>query len=260
MAGTVVALLLFFNLLAAAPALGWLDKGHRVVALIADANLSPEARQQIQEILPAGTSLADAAVWPDHEGRNFRDFDALHYVSIADSGAGYDQSRDCPKRNCIVEALNSFVAILGDKNTPLVVRRLALRYVAHLAGDLHQPLHTGRATDSGGTLIKVSYQGQSTNLHLFWDGNLVDLEAGSDEELAKRLGANVSAEQRQKWQSGDAKQWTDESLMLARSQAYAIGESGELSDDYVDQGRSTVRTRLAQAGFRLAWLLNNAFK
>ena len=86
------------------------------------------------------------------------------------------------------------------------------------------------------------------------------MEADSDEELAKRLGANVSTEQRQKWQSGDAKQWTDESLVLARSQAYATGGSGELSDDYVDQGRSTVRTRLAQAGFRLAGLLNNAFK
>jgi hypothetical protein len=97
-------------------------------------------------------------------------------------------------------------------------------------------------------------------LHLFWDGNLVDMEVDSDEELAWRLAANVSDEQRQKWLSGDAQQWTDESLMLARSQAYATGEPGDLSDDYVDQGRSTVRTRLAQAGFRLAELLNNAFK
>jgi len=41
-----------------------------------------------------------------------RELDPLHYVSIAEKGDGYDQVRDCPKRNCIVEALTSFAAIL----------------------------------------------------------------------------------------------------------------------------------------------------
>ena len=258
--GRAIAALLLFHLAAVSPAFSWYDKGHRVVALIAEANLTPEARKGIQEILPTGTTLADAAVWPDHDGRSIGDLDPLHYVSIAENAEGYDQARDCPKRDCMVEALNWFVSNLGDKNAPTIIKRMALRYVAHLVGDMHQPLHAGRAKDRGGTEIKVSYRGQTTNLHYFWDTDLVEMEPGSPMELAERLAAIVTKEDRLRWQSGGPVQWTDESLMLVRSRAYDVGQSIELSDQYVEMARPVVRTRLAQAGIRLAWLLNSVFK
>jgi hypothetical protein len=107
----------------------------------------------------------------------------------------------------------------------------------------------------------VSYRGATTNLHFFWDTNLVELETGTEEEIAKRLIANLTEEERLKWQAGDPIQWTNESLMLVRSHAYNnTGPSAELSDDYVEKARPIVRTRLTQAGIRLAWLLNSALK
>jgi hypothetical protein len=254
---------LVFSLVAVAPALAWFDKGHRIVALIAQANLTPEARTRVQEMLP-GITLADAAVWPDHEGRSIRDLDPLHYVSIPESAPGYDQARDCPRRDCMVEALKWFSSTLADNNAPMMMRRIALYYVAHIVGDMHQPLHAGRLADRGGTQIAVAYRGKTTNLHFFWDADLVDMEEGSDEEIARRLGASLSAEQRLQWQAGDPRQWTDESLLLARSHAYATGQPVELyvelSDDYVEKARPVVRTRLLQAGIRLAWVLNAALK
>ena len=257
---TFVSTFLAFNLLTAASCFSWLDKGHRIVGLIAEANLTAEARKTIEEILPGNTTLADAAVWPDHEGRSIRDFNPLHYVSILENGVGYDQGRDCPERNCMVEALKWFSTVIADKNAPIMVRRVALYYVAHLVGDMHQPLHAGRAGDRGGGDISVTYRGQTTSLHFFWDTNLVDLETGTEEEIAKRLVANLTEEERLKWQGGDPTQWTNESLVLVRSHAYNIGPSGELSDDYVEKARPIVRVRLAQAGIRLAWLLNAALK
>ena len=255
-----VSTFLVLNLVTLAPALSWYDKGHRIVGLIAQANLTIQARTAIGEILPVGMTLADAAVWPDHEGRSIRDFDPLHYVAIPENASGYDQGRDCPERNCMVEALKWFSAVIADKNAPIMMRRLALHYVAHLVGDMHQPLHAGRAMDQGGIDILVSYRGGTTNLHFFLDTNLVDLETGNEEEIAKRLTANLTEEERIKWQAGDPTQWTNESLMLVRSHAYNIGPSVELSDDYVEKARPIVRSRLAQAGIRLAWLLNIALK
>lgn len=249
-----------FHLLTVSSALSWFDKGHRITGLIAQANLTADARKEIEKILPGYMTLADAAIWPDHEGRSLRDFDPLHYVSIPENASGYDQARDCPERNCMVEALKWFSAVVADKNAPIVTRRLALYYVAHLVGDMHQPLHAGRAKDSGGIAIRVSYKGATTNLHFFWDTNLVDMETGTDEEIAKRLTANLTAEERFKWQAGGPTQWTNESLMLVRSQAYDTGPSVELSDDYVEKARAIVRTRLAQAGIRLAGLLNITLK
>jgi len=255
-----VSTLLVVNLLAVAPAFGWFDKGHRIVGLIAQANLTAEARKEVEQLLFGSTTLADAAVWPDHEGRSIRDFDPLHYVSIPENAGGYDQGRDCPERNCMVEALKWFSAVIADKNAPFMMRRLALYYVAHLVGDMHQPLHAGRATDRGGTDISVSYRGQTTNLHFFWDSNLVDLEAGNEEQIARRLTANLTKEERLTWQAGNPEQWTNESLTLVRSHAYNTGPSVELSDDYVAKARPIVRRRLAQAGIRLAGLLNAALK
>ena len=249
-----------FNLLTLAPAFSWFDKGHRIVGLIAQANLTAAARKEIEKILPGNMTLAEAAIWPDHEGRSIRDFDPLHYVRIPETASGYDQGRDCPQRNCMVEALQWFSAVIADNNAPIIMRRLALHYVAHLVGDIHQPLHAGRAMDQGGIDIVVSYKGGRTNLHFFWDTNLVELEPGNEEEIAKRLMANLTDEERLKWQAGDPKQWTNESLMLMRSHAYNIGPSLELSDDYVEKARPIVRSRLAQAGIRLAWLLNIALK
>jgi hypothetical protein len=202
----------------------------------------------------------DAATWPDHEGRSIRDFDPLHYVTIPENAGGYDQARDCPERNCMVAALIWFSKVVADKDAPIMLRRLALHYVAHLVGDMHQPLHAGRVSDSGGTGIYVSYRGATTNLHFFWDTNLVEMETENDEEVAKRLTANLTEEQRRKWQAGDPRQWTNESLMLVRSHAYKTGPSAELSDEYVEKARPIVRQRLAQAGIRLAWLLNTALK
>jgi hypothetical protein len=252
-----VSTFLVFNLLMPESSFSWFDKGHRIVGLIAQANLTAEARKKIAAILPENMNLADAAVWPDHEGRSIREFHPLHYVSIPENAGGYDQERDCPERNCMVEALKWFSAVIGDKNAPIMVRRLALYYVAHLVGDMHQPLHAGRIGDRGGVDTSVSYRGETTNLHFFWDTNLVDLETGTEQEIANRLTENLTEEERLKWQAGDPIQWTNESLTLVRSYAYNTGSSSELSDDYVEKARPIVRLRLAQAGLRLAWLLNN---
>jgi hypothetical protein len=252
----IVAAVLY--LLAASPVFAWVDKGHRVVALVAEAELSFAARKQIQEILFPGTTLADASVWPDHEGRSLREIDPLHYVSISDDAPGYDQARDCPNRNCMVEALKWYTTMIADKSAPQVLRRMALRYVAHIVGDMHQPLHAGRAADRGGVGINVNYRGETTNLHFFWDSNLVEMEGGNEYELAKRLRASVSDEDRLRWQTGDAETWTNESLMLVRSHVYFKDAADELPEKYIENARAVVRTRLVKAGIRLALLLNGA--
>jgi nuclease S1 len=257
---TFLSTFFVFHLLTTSSVFSWFDKGHRIVGLIAQANLSAEARKEIEKILPGYMTLAEAAIWPDHEGRSIRDFDPLHYVTIPETASGYDQTRDCPERNCMVEALKWFSTVVADKNAPIMTRRLALHYVAHLVGDMHQPLHAGRAKDSGGTGIIVSYKGATTNLHFFWDTDLVEMETGTDQEIAKRLTANLTEEERLKWQTGDPTQWTNESFMLVRSHAYNTGPSVELSDDYVEKARPIVRQRLAQAGIRLAGLLNLILK
>jgi hypothetical protein len=63
-----------------------------------------------------------------------------------------------------------------DPSASLADKQLALRFVVHLVGDLHQPLHVGKCCDKGGNDVKVTWFGKPTNLHAVWDSALVDDE------------------------------------------------------------------------------------
>lgn len=102
-------------------AYAWGDKGHLIVAILADTQLTEQAREEVRKLLPDGTTLADAAVWPDREGRRITEFDRLHHVTIPDDAAGYDQERDCKAGNCMVEALNWFTSVIAEPEGPINV-------------------------------------------------------------------------------------------------------------------------------------------
>ena len=152
-----------------------------------------------------------------------------------------------------------YVHVLKSPDAPRNEKRVALRFVAHLVGDIHQPLHAGFAEDRGGNSVVVSFNGRKENLHSLWDTALVELE-GTPSEIAARLEATVTGEVRQQWQQGTPADWALESLAVVRAQVYRLPESNEIEATYIEPARAVIRTRLAQAGARLAWLLNNTLQ
>jgi hypothetical protein len=172
----------------ASPACSWGGKGHEIVGAIAEAHLTDTARKRIKELLPQGTTLADASTWPDKAGRQIPDMDAYHYVNLPKDANRYDQQRDCKLRNCVIEAIAWYVQVLKSQDAPRNKKRIALRFVAHL-GDIHQPLHAGFAEDRGGNGLDVRFNGRKENLHSLWDTALVELEHGTPAEIAARIHA-----------------------------------------------------------------------
>ena len=47
----------------ALPAYPWESKGHEIVAAIAETQFTDASRKRIKELLPQGTTLAEASVW-----------------------------------------------------------------------------------------------------------------------------------------------------------------------------------------------------
>ena len=103
----------------------------------------------------------------------------LHYVDVPRGAAKYDRERDCPQRNCIVEAVTWYVNVLKSNDSPLAEKQLALDYLVHLVGDLHLPLHVGFLDDVGGTKTKVTFRGKTQTLHELWDTGMLDTENGT---------------------------------------------------------------------------------
>src|SRR4051812_17594104 len=182
------------TLLIPTPALAWGKTGHRVVAAIADTQLSGLARAHIREILGGGESLDEAANWPDEMRSARGDFwqktaTPWHYVTL--NGIVYDHA---PAEGDALEALTHFTAVLRDPNASVADKQLALRFIVHLVGDLHQPLHVGKCCDKGGNDVKVTWFGKPTNLHAVWDSAIVDDEQLSFTELATKLERHTSSE------------------------------------------------------------------
>ena len=93
-------------------------------------------------------------------------------------------------------------------------------------------------------------------MHSLWDTGLVELEPGTPLEIARRIQAVVSENDNKQWQQGTPTEWALESLAIVRTQVYRLPASGEITASYAEVGRAVIRTRLAQAGARLAWMLN----
>jgi hypothetical protein len=159
----------------ASPAYPWGSKGHESVAAIAETQLTDAARKRIKELLPQGTTLAEASTWPDKAGRQIPDMDAYHFINFPKEANAYDQQRDCKLRNCIIEAIAWYVQVLKSADAPRNEKRTALRFVAHLVGDIQQPLHAGFAEDRGGNSVDVRFNGRKENLHSLLNTALVEL-------------------------------------------------------------------------------------
>ncbi len=231
----------------ASPAFPWGSKGHEIVAAIAEAHVTDTARKRIKELLPQGTMLDEASTWPDKAGRQIPDMDPYHFINFPKDANAYDQQRDCKLRNCIVEAIAWYVQVLKSPNAPRNEKRTALRFIAHLVGDTHQPLHAGFAEDRGSNSVEVRFNGRKENLHFLWDTALVELEQGTPAQVAGRIKTGFTDEERKQWQGATHEQWALESLAIVRAQVYRLLKSGEITMDYTERAKPIIRIRLAQA-------------
>ncbi|HVI05111.1 MAG TPA: S1/P1 nuclease [Sphingomicrobium sp.] len=250
------------------PALAWGKTGHRVVAAIADTELSGLAHARIRQILGEGESLDEAANWPDEMRADPSSFwqktaSPWHYVTF--NGTSYDHA---PPEGDALEALARFSRTLRDRNSSLADKQLALRFIVHLVGDLHQPLHAGKCCDRGGNDVKVTWFGKPTNLHAVWDAQIVDDEQLSFTELAAKLERHISDGDLIAWWDTNPREWIGESAAI-RDTLYPPASPGvsagkteavpELSYAYVHKFTPVMERRLAQAGVRLAAYLNAIF-
>jgi nuclease S1 len=239
-------------------AYSWGPQGHRVVGTIAESNLAPEIKKNIVEEFNIN-NLADIANWADKIRRNRKQENPWHYTNIKEGEWTYVVSRDCPKRNCVVEKIKEFSAVLANIELPLKRRKIALKYLVHFVGDVHQPLHLGNRKDRGGGKIRLDYLGRNVTLHYLWDGGLIDWKRKNLLKYAKHLNAQLQDLEKSKWLHSKVNAWANESRSLALKYAYPL-ENNELSKTYISKGREILSQRMVQAGIRLADLLNQLLR
>ena len=273
-----------FLVLTAPEALAWGPQGHHTIGAIADRLLTPPARTAVLHILQNDrdkfdspfrrTTLEEVSEWADEVRGTPTARPAWHYDDVPICGTRAKTSY-CPGGQCNTEQLKRLIGVLADTRAPARERDEALKWVVHLVGDIHQPLHAADNGDHGGNLVPVALEGVHTrgreNLHRAWDNDLVQLalHARNRQQPPPDIEA-LAAEARdlaQQVGQGTPDSWARESNNLARNVAYHYpgfacnsvpSEILVLDGTYLEDAVLVVRERLLLAGARLAAVLNAA--
>lgn len=284
--------LVTYCLLVSFPAYAWWETGHQAVARVAVDHLMPKARSRIAEILgvedtpeAVAEAMATASTWAD-ETKAETKTGSWHFIDLALQDEKSDIPIRCPGNNCAPAQIGIFAAQLASRQ-PVDERWSnldALRYVVHLVGDIHQPLHTISDADMGGNCERLDpLVGSAKNLHALWDGPLVYAVNGDSRALAAELEQAIErmpVSSRNAITAGNQDDWVWESHELAMQVVYrelriptepvefpancavapaAIsGMTLDISNAYVNEMKPVVREQLLKAGLRLAKLLNEA--
>jgi nuclease S1 len=266
----ITAIVALFALLPAQlPA--WSAKGHAIIADIASARLTPVTRKNLRVLL-GNNSLASIVNWADAIRNDQPETFGWHFVDIPRNAEGFAEGRDCYRpqdngptaqtdhHNCIVDRIAMFRQALADENASEHDRLLALMFLAHFVGDVHQPLHAIEDA-RGGNDIKVTVFGSDQcgnypcNLHGAWDYSLIERTGFSEEAYVHRLQELIHRNHWEQKAGGTAEDWANESHRAALQ--VWVSNGAAIDETYYQANIRLVDERLALAGVRLAALLND---
>jgi hypothetical protein len=281
------------------------------MARVAQGWLSNDVAARVTVIL--GTNdLASVSVWADHLrdarrsrgplrsdpqahdfNRRFPNNENWHYVNLPLGMMRYEPSSGFVSSNDVVQALNLCITVLEGRSDQMT-KAEALKWLVHLVGDIHQPLHVGcgfyrfepdgkvflisepgeaagRPHDRGGNLLR--YEG-GRGLHGYWDATLVEAIGPSPQNVsletllreAAQPGNWKTAGRQDEW----AAKWAADAVQEARG-AYRnveflnaqFDQTGALTNinvklpaNYQVDQAARVKAQLAKSAFHLAELLN----
>lgn len=244
----------------------WGDRGHEIVGHIAQAELSPTARAALVKLFGTGVNLGVEATFPDkmRSNRTYDRFKPWHYADQPDLtlekvlGANFPKPeslkpaereaipfiegliKDVPyliadhaPKGDALQALFFLEGILKSPRSTKEQKMFAVRYIAHIVGDIHMPLHIGSGLDTGGNSCFVKWKGQEEkvfhnadgdvkvpmNLHIVWDDQIPDerlcgSQSCSSEQYADILRAenkDMIKNKKRTWVRGTSLDWAKES-------------------------------------------------
>lgn len=237
----------------------WGQKGHDVTCAVAQKHLTKKADRKVTELLD-GKSIVYWANWMDNASHTpeYKYTSTWHYKNIdADEtfeNAALNEDGD------VVRAINEQIAALKSGELSREEQVLSLKFLVHLMGDLHCPMHMGHKSDRGGNRWQVQYFGKGTNLHSIWDSSIIEsAHKWTYTEWVEQIDTN-SKDVNRVLAEGTPESWAKETYEICKTVYDGTPVGSKLSYDYVSEWTPTIEGQLLRAGLRLASVLNDIFR
>ena len=259
-----IALFCTFLFSASVEAFAWGQKGHDIVASIAEKHLTRKARKNLNVIL-GGKSLVYYSSWMDNVQNSpywnggYDRTKTWHYFNV-DEGYTPETMPRNPNGD-VLSALDMLIDSLGNHSSELSdsVKFDYLQMLIHLVGDVHCPMHVGRLSDRGGNELCVKWFGSKTNLHSIWDSKLIEsVHSWSYTEWQQNLDHCTKTEFKE-MSSGTPEDWLRETWRITVGIYDYVKPDENYSYKYRYDYAPIVEHQLLVAGYRLAALLNRIF-
>lgn len=238
---------------------GWGEYGHRIIGAVAEKYCLEETMKEIHSLVGDGNSLQSVASWADEIREKRKKTAKWHYVYIPKNRDTFTPERDCPKAGCIIAAIEHFQDVLIDTVSAKTEKEEALKFIVHLVGDLHQPLHCGYREDQGGNALQVLFLGRKTNLKKVWDRDILAQDELNFDDYLEKLSSRAHPDHIQDLMQGTVTEWALESRQLLLNYVYDFPPDRKLKTPYYVNNLAVVDHQLLKAGLRLAGILNRAF-
>ena len=247
-------------------AMAWGGFGHRTVAEIAERNLTPEAKANIEKYTK-GTPLADYSIWMDVVRKE--DPASAHatrgwHASVVNTECKTSQEL----RNKVREGRDAVTGLLEfeqmfkerEKMTDSAVM-FALKSIIHMVGDMHCPAHVRFEDFENQGKFSIKFFGKKTTLHKVWDTSVIarDHKDCGYQGYALKLN-KLSKKQVKKISAGWVEDWLEESGRDVRPHIYDVKEGDALSEEFMSWAYPLAEMQVQKAGYRLAKVLNTFFK
>lgn len=302
-----VAVMILFSL----PAFAWDDTGHKITGYIAWSRMTPETRERVIKVLLAAPEDAQLSTYYQMYGSRKPDSRKREFFMLVTTWADIIRDKNFNTRftkynNGNWHYANTFwksengrsMLVDGQEETGLAMKKLAefdalirsnasdaekaiaIAWLEHLIGDMHQPLHSsGKISnsspkgDQGGNLFLLTPKGtkreNQENLHWFWDSVVVrympnskDLSEGAYiDPIAEDFMKKYPYEKmKDMLQPAKYDAWAKESLEFAMNEVYKDLKFFEMpSDKYKEKAFKIAEKRLTLAGYRMGDLFNEVF-
>ena len=284
---TLWGALLLATLLSTQQAMAWGGWAHRLVAYIAEAHLTPEAKATAEKYL--GSSIVEHAVWMDrvpvwNKRKNripgWEQTSWWHMCTVDKVGKkGYKISDKrgsngdgdlYPNLVKCVENLKNYRNLTDSAVT------INLKCILHMVGDMHCPSHIyftefedcfARRIDGKyhrrHDQMQIYYEGKKTTSHKVWDGMSIREiwpEYGTELELFRAALDNVPAKKREKMCRGTIEEWVLQNAKDIRYIYDDITPGVELNREYLLKNQKLSKTQCLRSAYRLAHILNECLK
>jgi hypothetical protein len=273
-------------------ALGWGSAGHMVIAAEAFRQLSPDSKAKVYETLKAhpdftkwtnsyhpnlNVDLATyvfmrSSTWPDDIRRSGNQYDHpnWHFIDYPLRPPSFPMEPGPKPTDDVLYGISQSEKTLNDTNAAPEARAVALSWLVHLIGDMHQPLHCVSLFtavypkgDKGGNDFFVKPNERGIRLHSLWDG-LLGSSANPQTQWKYAVtleGEFPKSKLPELTKDTDTKAWSLESRELAIDKGYLHGnlkgstnadDAPSMPADYTKNAKAVAERQGALAGYRLA--------